>query len=148
MSSSELQGDRVELTKKVTRKSLFIILPLALASLFVNWSAGYLKFVGLFGKTDSMTLSIVIGAILGLANLKGLVWGLDSLLGEYKANTKLVFLSLFRLGILFAIIIILAALRLINLLGLLVGMTVVFIILIIEAVKMAREQGKEGDGSA
>ncbi len=133
----------MNLTKKVTKKSLFVILPLVLLSLLVNWRAGHLRFVALFGNPDFMTLSIVIGGILGIANLRGLVWGIDSLLGTYKANTKLVFLSLFRLGILFAIIIILVVLRLINLLGLVAGMTVVFVILIMEAVKMAKEQGKE-----
>ncbi len=139
----------MNLTKKVTKKSLFVIFPLVLLSLFVNWRVGPLKFVALFGNPAfvniriSMAMSIVIGGILGIANLRGLVWGIDSLLGTYKANTKLVFLSLFRLGLLFAVIIVLVALRLINLLGLLVGMTVVFVILIMEAVKMAKEQGKE-----
>jgi hypothetical protein len=102
-----------------------------------------MKFVALFGNPGFMTISIAIGGILGIANVKGLVWGIDSLLGTYKASTKLVFLSLFRLGILFAIIIVLVALRLVNLLGLLVGMTVVFVILIVEAVKTAKEQAKE-----
>lgn len=133
----------MSLIRKVTKKSLFIIIPLVLASFLVDWRAERLKFVGLFGRTDFMTVSIIIGGVLGLANLKGLVWGIDSLLGTYKANTRLVFLSLFRLSVLFAVIIVLAALRLINLLGLLAGMTVVFIVLIIEAVKMAKEQGKE-----
>lgn len=130
----------MNLTRKVTRKSLCVILPLVLLSLFVNWRQGPMKFVALFGNPGFMAISIAIGGILGIANLRGLVWGIDSLLGTYKANTKLVFLSLFRLGILFAIIIVLMALHLINLLGLLVGMTVVFVILIIEAVKTAKKQ--------
>lgn len=132
----------MNLTRKVTKKSLLIILPMILLSFLVNWRSERLKFVGLFGDPDFMAISIIIGGILGLTNLRGLVWGIDSLLGSYKANTKLVFLSLFRLSILFLIIIILAALRLINLLGLLAGMTVVFVILIIEAVKMAKEQAQ------
>ena len=136
----------MNLIKKVTKKSLFVILPLVVLSLLVNWKAGHLRFVALFGDPGFMTISIVIGGVLGIANLRGLVWGIDSLLGTYKANTKLVFLSLFRLGILFAVIIILVALRLINLLGLVAGMTVVFAVLIIEAVKMAAEQGKEEKG--
>ncbi len=141
----------MDLTRKVTKKSLLIILPLVLLSFLVNffmenWRNEHLRFLGLFGSPAFMPMSIVIGGILGIANLKGLVWGIDSLLGTYKANIRLVFLSLFRLGILFAIIIILAALRLINLLGLLVGMTVVFVVLIAEALKIAKEQGKKGDG--
>lgn len=133
----------MDLIKRVTKKSIIIILPLAVLSFLVNWKAERLKFIGLFGNPDFMALSIVIGGIIGIANLKGLVWGIESLLGTYRANTKLVFLSLLRLFILFTIIIILAVLRLINLLGFLIGMTVVFIILIIEAVNMAKKQEKE-----
>ncbi len=138
----------MDLTRKVTKKSLLIMLPLVLLFFLMNsfmetWRNEHLRFLGLFGNPALLPMSIVIGWILGIANLKGLVWGIDSLLGTQRANTRLVFLSLFRLGVLFAIIIILAALRLINLLGLLVGMTVVFIVLIIEAIKIAKEQGKE-----
>lgn len=134
----------MEIIKRVTKKSIIIIIPLAVLSKFlVNWRDERLRFVGLFGNPDLMTMSIVIGGIIGLANLKGLAWGIDSLLGTHKANTKLVFLSLFRLFILFAIIIILVVTKLINLLGFLTGMTVVFMVLIIEAVKMAKEQAKE-----
>lgn len=141
----------MDLTKKVIRKSLLIILPLVLVSFIVNfflagWRNEHLRFLGLFGNPALIPMSIVVGGILGLANLKGLVWGIDSLLGTHKANTRLVFLSLFRLSVLFAVIIILAALRLINLLGLLAGMTVVFIVLITEALKMAKEQAKDGNG--
>lgn len=133
----------MEIIKRVAKKSFVVIIPLAVLSFLVNWKVERLKFIGLFGNPDFMTISIVIGGIIGLANLKGLIWGIESLLGTYKANTKLVFLSLFRLFILFAVIIILVVLRVINLLGLLIGMTAVFMILIIEAVNMAKEEGKE-----
>lgn len=133
----------MDLIKKVTKKSIIVILPLILLSVLVDWKDERLRVVGLFGNPGLMTLSIIIGGIIGLANLKGLVWGIDSLLGTYKASTKMVFLSLFRLFTLFAIIIILVVMKLINLLGFLIGMTVVFIILMIEAVRMAKEQGKE-----
>jgi hypothetical protein len=93
-------------------------------------------------------MSILIGGIIGLANLKGLVWGIESLLGTHRANTRMVFLSLLRLFILFAAIIILVVMRLINLLGFLIGMTVVFLLLIKEALEMAKEQGKEGAGDS
>jgi len=114
----------------------------------VDWNDERLKFIGLFGNPGLMAMSILIGGVIGLANLKGLVWGIESLLGTHRANTRMVFLSLLRLFILFALIIILVVMRLINLLGFLIGMTVVFLVLIREALRIAKEQGKEGPGES
>ena len=136
----------MDLIKKVTKKSIIFVFPLILLSFLVDWKDERLKFVALFGSPGLVTVSILIGCVIGLANLKGLVWGIESLLGTYKANTRMVFLSLLRLFILFGIIIILVVLRLINLLGLLAGMTVVFLVFIKEALEMAKQQGKEGQG--
>ena len=138
----------MELIKKVTKKSVILILPLILLSFLVDWKDERLKFIGLFGNPGLMAMSILIGGIIGLANLKGLVWGIESLLGTHRANTRMVFLSLLRLFILFAVIIVLVVMRLINLLGFLIGMTVVFLVLIKEALEMAEEQGKEGPGDS
>jgi hypothetical protein len=136
----------MDLIKKVTKKSVIIIFPLILLSFLVDWSDERLRFIGLFGNPGFMPMSILIGGVIGLANLKGLVWGIESLLGTHRASTRMIFLSLLRLFILFSLIIILVVMRLINLLGLLIGMTVVFSVLIREALHMAKEQGKEGPG--
>lgn len=134
----------MELIKKVTKKSVILIFPLILLSFLVDWKDERLRFVGLFGSPGLVTVSILIGGIIGLANLKGLVWGIESLLGTHRASGRMVFLSLFRLFILFAIIILLVVMRLINLLGFLIGMTVVFLVLIKEALEIAKEQGRDG----
>ena len=134
----------MDLIKKVTRKSVIVIFPLILLSFLVDWNDERLKFIGLFGNPGLMAMSILIGGVIGLANLKGLVWGIESLLGTHRANTRMVFLSLLRLFILFAIIIILVVMRFINLLGFLIGMTAVFLVLIQEALAMAKQQAKEG----
>jgi len=138
----------MDLIKKVTRKSVIVIFPLILLSFLVDWNDERLKFIGLFGNPGLMAMSILIGGVIGLANLKGLVWGIESLLGTHRADTRMVFLSLLRLFILFALIIILVVMRLINLLGFLIGMTVVFLVLIREALRIAKEQGKEGPGES
>jgi len=138
----------MDLIKKVTKKSVIVIFPLILLSFLVDWNDERLKFIGLFGNPGLMAMSILIGGVIGLANLKGLVWGIESLLGTHRANTRMVFLSLLRLFILFALIIILVVMRLINLLGFLIGMTVVFLVLIREALRIAKEQGKEGPGES
>ena len=138
----------MDLIKKVTKKSVIIVFPLILLSFLVDWNDERLKFIGLFGNPGLMAMSILIGGVIGLANLKGLVWGIESLLGTHRANTRMVFLSLLRLFILFALIIILVVMKLINLLGFLIGMTVVFLILIQEALRIAKEQGKGGPGES
>lgn len=128
------------MTKKVLKETLVVIVPLVILSLLVDWNKGSLRFLRPFGNPDHITISIILGAILGIANLRAMIWGLESMLGTQQASAKLVFLSLLRLFILFTIIIVLAVLQLINFLGLLAGMTVVFIFLIKEGLKMAQEQ--------
>jgi hypothetical protein len=136
----------MDLIKKVTRKSVIVIFPLILLSFLVDWNDERLKVIALFGDPGLMAMSILIGGVIGLANLKGLLWGIESLLGTHRASTRMVFLSLLRLFILFAVIIILVVMKLINLLGFLIGMTAVFLVLIREALTIAKEQGKEGPG--
>ncbi len=130
----------MDLVKKVIKQTIIVIVPLVILSLLVDWNKESLRFLRPFGNPDYVTISIILGAILGIANLKGMTWGIESMLGAQQANAKLVFLSLLRLFILFAVIIVLAALQLINFLGLLAGMTVVFIFLIKEGLKMAQRQ--------
>jgi hypothetical protein len=130
----------MDLVRKVIKQTIMVIVPLVALSLLVDWNKENLRFLRPFGNPDYVTISIILGAVLGIANLKGMVWGIESMLGTHQANAKLVFLSLLRLFILFAIIIVLAALQRINFLGLLSGMTVVFIFLIKEGLRMARKQ--------
>ncbi|HXX79987.1 MAG TPA: hypothetical protein VEI46_00430 [Thermodesulfovibrionales bacterium] len=138
----------MDLIKRVTKKSVILIFLLILLSFLVDWKDERLRFIALFGNPGLVTVSILIGGIIGLANLKGLVWGIESLLGTHRASSRMVFLSLLRLFILFAVIIILVVMRLMNLFGFLIGMTVVFLVLIGEALRMAKAQGKEGPGES
>ncbi len=128
------------MTNKILKQTLVVVVPLTVLSLMVDWNTEALRFVRPFGNPRFLPASIIIGAVLGVANMRAMIWGLEHMLGSHQASAKLVFLSLFRLFILFAIIIILAALNLINFFGLLVGMTVVFIFLIREGLKMAQKQ--------
>lgn len=126
----------MDLIKGVIRKTVPLLLILCAISLIIKWER--IGFASLFGSVRYIPHSIIIGGLLGLANLKGLVWGIETLLGTQRANTRLVYLSLIRLGILFAIIIMLAALRLINLIGLVAGLTTVFLVMIFEGLKRAK----------
>lgn len=126
----------MDLIKGVIRKSVPLLLILCGISLTIKWDR--VSFTKLFGNTRYIPHSIIIGGLLGLANLKGLVWGIETLLGTQRANTRLIYLSLIRLGTLFTIIIILTALRLINLIGLVTGLTTVFLVMIFEGLKKAK----------
>jgi hypothetical protein len=128
---------------RIVKKSAVVILPLTLLSFVVDWRVESLRFLRIFGDPAFIPVSIVIGGLLGLANINGLIWSLERLLGSARANAKLVFVSMFRLLILFAVIIALTALKLINFLGMLTGMLVVFLVLIREAAHQAQKQSGE-----
>ncbi len=128
------------LAKRIVKQSVVVTVLLVLLSLLVDWKARGLMFMRLSGNPDFIPISIVIGALIGLLNLHSLIWSLERLLGAQRASAKLVFVSMFRLVVLFGLIIILVAFKLVNLLGLVAGITVVFIILVKEGLKMARQQ--------
>lgn len=125
---------------KTIKQSISVVLPLTVLTFFVNWNTETLKIVRLFGNPDLVPASLLTGAIIGLANLKGLAWGLEGLSGgNYKASSRLVFLGLLRLVIVFALITFLAVAKLVNFLAFMAGMAIVFIILIKESLKIARK---------
>ncbi|MDI6743879.1 MAG: hypothetical protein QMD07_00725 [Thermodesulfovibrionales bacterium] len=118
--------EMTEIIKRVHRQSVFVLIPFAIASAVIEWKR--------------LPLSILIGGILTLANLKGLAWGIGGLIGTgEQASGKLVFFSLIRLFILFVILIILMWLKVINIAGIFVGMTTVLIVLLKEGFKAAKE---------
>jgi hypothetical protein len=87
--------------------------------------------------------SILIGGLLGLANLKGLAWGLKDFAILQRPTGKLVFWSMVRFFILASILIILAIFKLINFFGILIGFTVVFVLIIKEGLRAAKESSGE-----
>jgi hypothetical protein len=114
------------LIKRIYKQSAIILIPAAIVSAFFEWK--------------KLPVSILIGGILALANLKGLVWGIQGLVGTEQASGKLVFLSLIRLFILFAILIVLFWLKLINVFGIFIGFTVVLVLLLKEGFKSAKDE--------
>ncbi len=114
--------------KRVNKQSAVILLPLSLISFFpTDWR---------------FALSILIGGLVGIVNLKGLVWSVNALFGMERAGGKIVFLSLFRLLVVFSILIILAAFNVINPVSLLIGLTVVFAIILKEGLLAAKRSRK------
>ena len=118
--------EMTEIVRRVYRQSVFTLIPFAIISAVIEWKR--------------LPLSILIGGILALANLKGLAWGIGGLVGTGEnVSGKLVFLSLIRLFIFFVILIILLWLKVINIAGIFVGITTVLIVLLKVGFKAAKE---------
>ncbi len=110
--------------KRIYRQGAFILLCLAVASSFFDWK--------------KLPLSILIGGLLGLANLKGLAWGLRDF-AQSRPTGRVIFWSMVRFFMLGLILFILALLKMINFIGILIGFTVVFILILKEGLRTARD---------
>lgn len=99
-------------------------MPLAVVSAIFDW-----------GK---LPLGILSGGLLGLLNLKGLARGIEGSMGTESATVKIVFLSMARLFALFVIIFILIYFNIVDVFGLLLGFTVVFVLILIEGIRAGK----------
>jgi len=117
----------MEILKRVLRKSIWIILPAALLSAFIV-------------EPRKFPLGIIMGWLFGILNLRQLSRNIEGLVGTEKATFKLVFLSMTRLLVLFAAIFILIYYRVVNVFGLLIGFTVVFVLILVEGAKVGKSQ--------
>jgi hypothetical protein len=114
----------MEILKGVIQKSIIILLPSAILSAFLDWKR--------------LPLSIVVGGILGILNLRGLVRGVEGFIGSKGLTFKILFFSMIRLSILFTMILVLLWLKVVNVFGLLFGLTIVFILILIEGLRVSK----------
>ena len=119
----------MDLVKRIHRHGTITLIVLAALSALYEWR--------------KLPLSILVGGALGLANLRGLAWGLKDFAASKRPGGKVIFLSLFRFFMIALILIALALLRLINFIGVLIGFTVVFILVIREGLRAAREASEK-----
>ncbi len=113
------------LLKRISKKSAVALAVLAAASALVDWK--------------TLPAGIIIGGALALVNIKGLAWGVRGLLGTGNASGKMLFFSQFRLLLLFLILAVLFYLRLVTVLGVLIGFTVVFVFTLIEGFLLSKD---------
>ncbi|MEW6584730.1 MAG: ATP synthase subunit I [Nitrospirota bacterium] len=119
----------MNLIKRIHKQG-FIILPIAAAvSAIYEWKM--------------LPLSILLGGLLGLVNLRGLAWGLKDFAKEARPSGKVIFLSMFRFIALAAILFTLALLKLINLIGVLIGFTIVFALILKEGLRAMKESSEQ-----
>lgn len=122
----------INLIKRIHRQALiYLIITAAVTTI-----TAYLAAIADWRKLPH---SVLIGGLLGLANLKGLAWGLKDFATLHRPSGKLIFWSMVRFFILVAILVILALLKLINFVGILIGFTVIFILIIKEGLRIAKE---------
>jgi hypothetical protein len=122
----------INLIKRIHRQALiYLIIAAALTTIIA----------ALIAVKDWQKLphSVLIGGILGLANFKGLAWGLKDFATLQRPSGKLIFWSMVRFFILSLILVVLALLKLINFFGIIIGLTVVFALIIKEGLRAVRE---------
>ncbi len=115
--------DQILLTR-ISKKSAVVLAVIAAAAALVDWR--------------TLPAGIIIVGALGLANIKGLAWGVRGLLGTGHASGKMLFFSQFRLLMLFLILAALFYLRIVTVFGVLIGFTVVFIFTLIEGLLLSK----------
>jgi len=112
--------------KKIFKQAAIAVVCAAALSSFLDWKV--------------WPLSVIVGGLLGLANLKAMVWGIEGLISAYKASGMLVFFSMLRLFLILLIITGLLVLKLVNIPGILVGFTIIFTLIIKEGLVYAKEE--------
>ncbi len=111
----------MEMIKRINKQSIAVLIVAAILSSFFDWK--------------KLPLSVLIGGALALANLKGIHWGVSALINPEEASEakgKLVFFSMFRLLIVFVLLAVMLYFKLVNIFGVLTGLTIVFIIIMKE----------------
>ena len=115
----------MDLIKKIVNRSVIILVPVALASSFIDlWR---------------FPAGVIAGGFLALVNIKGLAWGVQGLLGTEKATGRMLFFSQFRFIMLLMVLAIILYLRLVNIFGILAGVTVVFAVVLVEGYRNAKD---------
>ena len=117
----------MEILKRVLKKSIFIIIPAAILSAYLV-------------EPRKFPLGILMGWIFGIVNLRQLTRNIEGMVGTERATFKLIFLSITRLLALCGAIFLLIYYQVVNVFGLLIGFTVVFVLILIEGAKVGKEQ--------
>lgn len=114
------------MVKKIYKKSLIVLSVIIILSAYFGWRI--------------WPLSIAAGGILGLVNLKAMVWGIEGSISAFRASAILVFFSVFRLLLILIVLAWLLSHKLVNLMGVTIGFTIVFIFILQEGLVYARKE--------
>lgn len=114
-------------TARIYKQSIIIILAAVLiCAVLAGWH---------------IAAGVLAGGVIGIANLRGIEKGVKSFLTAEKARPKMIILSMFRLFIVFSVLIALVLLKVVNVLALLGGFTAVILIILKEGLLTAGREG-------
>jgi hypothetical protein len=114
------------MAQRIYRQCTFVLIPAAIISAFLSdWR---------------FPLSILVGGLIGVGNLKGIILTVNAMLGVKMARAKMMALSMFKILMIFSVLLILIILKAINPYGLLIGFTVVIIIIIKEGLRASKKR--------
>lgn len=114
----------MELLKCVLKKSILIILPAIIISFFI--------------ESRKLPLGIFMGWLFGVINLRALTRNVEGLLAPQKSAGRIVFLNMLRLTAMFAAIYLLVSHKIVNIFGLLIGFTIIYMLILIEGWKVGK----------
>lgn len=110
--------------KKISLHSTYIIAPLSVIALFLyGWKA---------------SLSLILGGFFAILNFRGVIWGVENIIALDKGKSKMMFMTFFRLMVLFSILLILLIFDVIHIPAIAVGLTIVFLLILLEGFRRAR----------
>lgn len=116
---------------------------MTIKKIYKNSAIGIVIFtlISMVWRDWHMPAGVIAGGLLGLFNLRGMVRSLSELQTSPTPNkTRIMVRSFVRLTLLFAAIILLAAFKAVNLVGLFVGFSVVLFCTVAEGFFSARQQ--------
>jgi ABC-type multidrug transport system permease subunit len=117
----------MEILKGVLKKSIFIILPAMLLG-------------GYFFDPRKVPIGIFMGWLLGIINLRQLSRNVEGFFGSQSGTAKLLITGMLRLLFLAAAIFALIYYKVVNILGLLFGFSVVFFLTMVEGYRVGKSQ--------
>ena len=116
----------LEILIRVAKKSLSIILLSAGISVFLGW--------------EKAPQGIIAGGLFGILTLRGVVRSVEGFVKSERFTGKIIFFTMSRLLILFLALFILIKYKMINVIGMLFGFTVVFVLILVEGMKEAKKE--------
>ncbi len=120
-----MQDNWAQGIKKISLQGAYILAPLAVVSLFIfNWR---------------VSLSLLLGGLFAVLNFIGVVWGVENVMAIERGKSKMLFMTFFRLMVLFSILLILLIFKVIDIAAIAFGLSVIFLLILLEGLKRARQ---------
>jgi F0F1-type ATP synthase assembly protein I len=117
--------------QKISKLSIFVILPLAALSLLAtNWDWR-------FGS------SVLLGGLVSLASFRAITWAVRKFLGTEMGQPIIMGLSVLKIMAIFILLVVLAIFGLVHPVGLVIGFTAVLVIIIKEGYLFARREAQD-----